>query len=105
MDLDPRANPGKAVFYKDRQGILLVRATMQDWTPLRRRFRFSTYVPPQINIKCKVVEVSQDDIQALGLDWQLGNVSANNGVPTSTNPPGVANAASVILRPAIPHGP
>ena len=54
-------------------------------------------VPPQINIKCKVVEVSQDDIQALGLDWQLGNVSANNGVPTSTNPPGVANAASVIL--------
>ena len=30
VDLDPKRNPGKAVFYNDRQGVLLVRATLQD---------------------------------------------------------------------------
>ena len=72
VDLDPRANPGKAVFYKDRQGVLLVRATMQDLDIIEAAIQVLTYFPPQINIKCKVVEVTQDDIQLLGLDWQLG---------------------------------
>jgi beta-lactamase regulating signal transducer with metallopeptidase domain/HEAT repeat protein len=30
VDLDPKRNPGKAVFYNDREGVLLVRATLQD---------------------------------------------------------------------------
>ena len=97
VDLDPTNNPGKSIFFNDRQGMLIIRATMLDLDIIEAAIQVLTYVPPQINIKCKVVEVSQDDIQALGLDWQLGNVSANNAVSTSTNPPGVANAASVIL--------
>jgi general secretion pathway protein D len=35
--------------------------------------------PPQVNIKCKFVEVSQNDNRALGFDWYLGNVLMNNG--------------------------
>jgi general secretion pathway protein D len=60
-------------------------------------------VPPQINIKCKFVEVSRDDTKALGFDWYLGNVMmtngavgghigtapSSNGPPTSTNPVGI----------------
>jgi beta-lactamase regulating signal transducer with metallopeptidase domain len=30
VDLDPHRNPGKAAFYSDRSGMLMVRATMQD---------------------------------------------------------------------------
>ncbi len=30
VDLDPKRNPGKAIFYNDRQGMLVVRATLQD---------------------------------------------------------------------------
>jgi hypothetical protein len=30
VDLDPKRNPGKAVFYNDGQGVLLVRGTMPD---------------------------------------------------------------------------
>ena len=30
VDFDPKRNPGKAVFYKERQGVLLVRATLED---------------------------------------------------------------------------
>jgi type II secretory pathway component GspD/PulD (secretin) len=70
---------------------------MQDLDIIEAAIQVLDYVPPQINIKCKVVEVSQDDIQALGLDWLFGNVSANNAVPTSTNRLGIANAARVIL--------
>jgi general secretion pathway protein D len=35
--------------------------------------------PPQVNIKCKFVEVPQDDTKALGFDWYLGNVLMTNG--------------------------
>ena len=79
VDLDPIRNPGKAIFYHDRQGTLLVRATMQDLDVIEATIQMLNAVPPQINIKCKFVEVSQDDAKALGFDWFLGNVSMTNG--------------------------
>src|ERR1019366_8693396 len=30
VDLDPTRNPGKSLFFNDRQGMLIVRASMQD---------------------------------------------------------------------------
>ena len=102
MDLDPLRNPGKAVFFNDRQGMLLVRATMQDLDIIEAAIQVLNIVPPQVNIKSKFVEISQDDTKALGFDWYLGNVLMNNGsivgaggtapsligAPTAANPLG-----------------
>jgi general secretion pathway protein D len=102
VDLDPTRNPGKSLFYKDRQGVLLIRATLQDLDIIEVVLQMLNSVPPQINLKCKVVAVPQNDTKALGFDWYLGNMLMTNGstgpeagstfssnlVPTTAKPPG-----------------
>jgi len=78
-NLDPVANPGKSVFVNDRQGMLLVRATLQDLDIIEAGIAVLNNPPPQVNIKVKFVEVPQDDTKALGFDWYLGNVLMTNG--------------------------
>jgi tetratricopeptide (TPR) repeat protein len=78
VDLDPARNPGKALFYKDRQGMFVVRATLQDLDIIEAIIGVMNTVSPQINIKAKFVEVSQNDSKALGFDWYLGNVLMTN---------------------------
>jgi general secretion pathway protein D len=98
-DLDPIRNPGKAIFFWHREGKLMVRASLQDLEIIEQKLAALNTAPPQINIKCKFVEVSQDDAKALGFDWYLGNMLMTNSavggqtgavsitiVPNSTNP-------------------
>ncbi len=103
VNLDPIVNPGKAFFFNDRLGMLVVRATLQDLDIIDAAIQVLNIVPPQVNIKSKFVEISQDDTKALGFDWYLGNVLMNNGsigaqggsapsfngAPTAANPIGV----------------
>ena len=79
VDLDPTTNPGKAIFYSDRQGILMVRATLQDLDIIEREIAKLNTAPPQINIKARFVEVPHQDTKDLDFDWYLGNVLTNNG--------------------------
>ena len=102
VDLDPVRNPGKALFFNDRQGLMVVRATSQDLDIIEVAIQILNVVPPQVNIKSKFVEISQNDTKALGFDWYLGNVLMNNGsivgaggtapsyngTPTAANPLG-----------------
>ncbi len=103
VDLDPTRNPGKALFFNDRQGMLVVRGTMQDLDMIEAAIQVLNIIPPQVNIKSKIIEVEQNDTKALGFDWYLGNVLMNggsiggqggtapsfNGTPTAANPIGV----------------
>jgi general secretion pathway protein D len=102
VDLDPTRNPGKAFFFNDRQGMLVVRTTMQDLDIIEAAIQVLNFVPPQINIKCKFVEVSQDDTKALGFDWYLGNVVMTNGAvvgQTGTAPTRIApNSTNQLLN-------
>jgi type II secretory pathway component GspD/PulD (secretin)/tetratricopeptide (TPR) repeat protein len=121
VDLSPRTNPGKAVFFNDRQGVLLVRATLQDLDMIEAAVQILNIVPPQVNIKSKIVEVTQDDTKALGFDWYLGNVLMNggsivgsggtqpslNGTPTAANPLGTFpgnTAAGTTIAPTSTDG-
>jgi general secretion pathway protein D len=79
VDLDPVRNPGKALFFNDRQGMLVVRATMQDLDIIEAAIEVLNIVPPQVNIKAKFVEIGQTDTKALGFDWYLGNTLMANG--------------------------
>ena len=104
VDLDPVRNPGKALFFHDRQGTLLVRATLQDLDIIEAAIQMLNVVPPQVNIKSKFVEVSQDDTKALGFDWYLGNISMANGniigsggtAPSMNGAPSPANPIGVF---------
>jgi len=95
--------PPKALFYNDRHGMIIARATMQDLDTIEAVVAGMNTAPPQINIKAKFVEVSQDDTKALGFDWYLGNLLTTNsptgghvgtapsagGMPSTTSPVGV----------------
>ena len=110
VHLDPAQNPGKALFFNDRQGMLVVRATMQDLDIVEAAIQILNIVPPQVNIKSKFVEIAQNDQKALGFDWFLGNVLMNNGAiggqagsapsfgspTTPANPTGLPFPASAI---------
>jgi type II secretory pathway component GspD/PulD (secretin)/tetratricopeptide (TPR) repeat protein len=108
VDLSP--GTGKTVFFNDRQGVLIVRATVQDLDMIEAAIQILNIVPPQINIKSKIIEVSQDDTKALGFDWYLGNVLMNNGsiggqagtAPSYTGVPTAANPLGVF--PGYPYG-
>ncbi len=100
----------KAVFFNERQGTLLVRATMQDLDIIEQAIQILNTTPPQINVKARFVEVTQNDSKALGFDWYLGNTLMANGAvgmqggtapsfsgqPTMANPQGAfpGNVAS-----------
>ena len=71
-------SPPKSIFFNDREGRLIVRATLQDLDTIDAAIQVLNASPPQVNIKAKFVEVSQEDAKALGFDWYLGNVLMNN---------------------------
>ena len=114
--------PPKALFFNDRAGILFVRATMQDLDLIESAIQVLCALPPQVNIRSKFVQVSQNDNKALGFDWYLGNFLMNNGAigaqggsapsflgePSPANPQGVfpgsliggQNGAGTLLGPS-----
>lgn len=110
-------NPPKSVFFNDRQGTLLVRASLADLDMIEAAVQALNIAPPQVNIKAKFVEVTQNDTRALGFDWYLGNFLMNNnamglqagtapsygGAPTMANPNGFFPGTS--LDNTIPSSP
>jgi type II secretory pathway component GspD/PulD (secretin) len=101
---------GKAVFWNDRLGMLMVRATLQDLDTIEKGIQMLNMSPPQMTIRAKFMEVAQDDSRALGFDWYLGNTLFNDnrvgaqggsapsfvGAPTPANPNGVFPGPSIV---------
>ena len=77
VDLSPLN--GKNVFFNDREGTLLVRATAQELDLVEAAVETLNIAPPEINVKVKFVEVTQNDTRQLGFDWYLGNFMMGNG--------------------------
>ncbi|HTB85325.1 MAG TPA: hypothetical protein VK742_16885 [Candidatus Sulfotelmatobacter sp.] len=96
--------PGKAVFFNDRSGIILVRATEQDLDTIDQAIQVLNAVPPQVHIKARFIEVEQDDNNQFGLDWYLGQfnigrqVVGSGGTAPSINVP--TSAANPSLGPS-----
>ncbi len=96
-----QSQAGKAVFYNDRNGMLLVRATARDLQTVETALQMLNTSPPQVVIEAKFVEVTMDDNKALGFDWYLGNTLMTTNA--SGNQPGgtassSAGAPSVGIR-------
>lgn len=91
--------PPKSIFFNDRQGTLFVRATADDLDIIEAAINALNIAPPEVNVRAKFVEISQNDNKALGLDWYLGNVMMGGGriagsagtQPSFTGSPSTAN--------------
>jgi general secretion pathway protein D len=89
------------VFFNDRNGLLMVRASLQDLDIIQMAIELLNSVPPQVLVESKFAEINQNDNKALGFDWFLGNSVFGNfagqagtqpslqGTPTRANPTGV----------------
>ncbi|HEY4417582.1 MAG TPA: hypothetical protein VGO57_17965, partial [Verrucomicrobiae bacterium] len=58
------APAGKAVFFNDRLGLLFVKATEDDLDTIDRAIQTLNQVAPQVHIKSRFIEVSQQDDKA-----------------------------------------
>src|ERR1035437_10371208 len=100
VDLDQVKTPGKALFYNASSSMLVVRAALHDIDIIEQMLSVLIAAQPQINIKCKFVEVSQDYTKPFGFGWYVGNMLMTNGAiggqagtapttiaPNSTNQP------------------
>ncbi len=102
--------PPKAIFFNDRLGKLMVRATLSDLDIIEQAVQMLNEAPPQIMIDAKFAEVTQEDAKALGFDWFLGNTLIGNGrmglqggtapsfagTPSGANPNGVFPGPSIV---------
>lgn len=75
---DPNADQ-KALFFNDRTGVLLVRATASDLDIIEHAIQALNVSPPIIDLEAKFAEISQTDNKALGFNWQLGNFLMGGG--------------------------
>ncbi len=99
VDFTSATGTNKSVFFNDRLGLLVVRATLQDLDIIEAAIQVLNASPPQVNIKAKFIEIEQSDLKALGFDWYLGNFLMNNGAiglqggtaPSFQGPPTMAN--------------
>jgi hypothetical protein len=92
------AQPGRSIAFNDRLGLLFVKASPSELDAIDRTIQALNQVAPQVHIKARFIEVSQDDTAALGFDWYLGNfingkkVIANGGsAPSLSVPVSAAN--------------
>lgn len=106
------ASPGKVVFFNDRLGELLVRATLSDLEIIQEAVELLNQAPPELTIEAKFVELTQEDSRALGFNWYLGNTLINNGAigaqggtaPSYQGPGTTANPSGIFPGPGSPNG-
>jgi general secretion pathway protein D len=93
------ANIGKAFAWNDRKGILTVRATASDLDMIAAVIETLNQAPPQINIKAKFAEITQNDNRALGFNWTLGNFNIGNNLIGSGGTQPSLNGGSTSANP------
>jgi general secretion pathway protein D len=105
--------PPKNIFFNDREGSLLVHASIADIDLIEQAVQVLNTAAPQIQIKAKFIEVTQNDAKALGFDYYLGNVLMNNGsmglqggtAPSFAGSPSTANPVGAFPNPLLPQLP
>lgn len=78
--------PPNAVFFNDRLGLLMVRATVEEIEVVEQAIEVLNAAAPMVQIEAKFAEVGQDDLKALGFDWMIGNWLIGNGGAIGVSP-------------------
>lgn len=87
---------GKAVFFNERNGLLLVRATLADLDVVESVVQLLNETPPQVRIDARFVEITATDAKALGFDWYLGNIPMTPGTNVNVAGPDEAVGSGVF---------
>jgi Zn-dependent protease with chaperone function len=61
--------PPKLIHFNDRTGMLMIKATPADLEIVQRAVEMLNYEPTQVTLEVRTVEVTKDDVRALGFDW------------------------------------
>ncbi len=70
--------PPKSLFFNDRKGILLVRATLADLEIIQNAVELLNYEPPQIMLEARCYELKSERLRELGFDWFMSSSSSSN---------------------------
>ena len=70
---------GQNIFFNDRTGILMVRASLEDLDIIEEAIEVLNSAPTQVQIEAKFAEISLDKDKSLGFDWFLGNSRSLGG--------------------------
>jgi hypothetical protein len=57
--------PGRSIFFKDRLGLLFVKATPGELDTIERAIQALNQVAPQIHIKARFIEVPESDVESV----------------------------------------
>ena len=89
----------KSVFFNDRNGLLLARATLKDLEIIQQAIEVLNSAPAQVTIEARFAELKESDRGALGFNWFAGiqnlALQTNNLAPSKTNE--LAGAITGIL--------
>ena len=89
----------KSVFFHDRNGLLLARATLKDLEIIQQAIEVLNSAPAQVTIQARFAELKESDSKALGFNWFAGiqylALQTNNLAPSKTNE--LAGAITGIL--------
>ena len=65
--------PPKKIFFNDREGTLIVRATLDDMDTIETAVQVLNIAPPQVNIKIKYIELPEVEANAFGEKYASTN--------------------------------
>jgi beta-lactamase regulating signal transducer with metallopeptidase domain len=71
--------PPKSIFYGDRKGTLLVRATLKELDAIQKVLQQLNYAPPQINIKTRMIALPEAVAQSLLAEFTVTNLITDSG--------------------------
>jgi general secretion pathway protein D len=88
--------PGSAFLFYPRTSTIIIRNTPENLEAFDRVLAVLNAIPTQVEIEAKFVEISQNDLDELGFQWnvaqkQVGQFFINGGSPPSDFDSGAAN--------------
>ncbi|HVM63064.1 MAG TPA: hypothetical protein VMV72_19555 [Verrucomicrobiae bacterium] len=91
--------PGSSLVYNPRSSTIIIRNTPENLEIFERVLAAYNIVPTQIEIEARFVQISQNDLDELGFDWQLGtktlgSFDVTGGTGAESFPPGSGAASS-----------
>ncbi len=96
--------PPKSVYYNDRAGEILVRATAADLDVIEAALQVANKTTPQVNLKVKFIEIERGDA---GADWYPGALAnlakapppAGNSATSTNSSAGAPSFTGILTEP------
>jgi hypothetical protein len=83
-------SPPKSIFFSDREGTLIVRATLQDLDIIETAVQVLSTPPPLINIRAKLIELPEEEAVAFWRGRSVTNADGSSTQTTVLTPPEAA---------------